>query len=261
MAIGPLGPYPGWLAPALAVATGALILALAKSARWPAGLVTIAGGAVLGLLLFGAPRLGFGPVAPRLVLPAGDDFWTATVLLVLPQLPLTLANSITATRDVARAYFGAEAARRVTGRALTVGLGAANLVAGAAGGMPVCHGSGGMTAHVRLGARSGGSGILIGALLLAAAVGCGPGIAALAGVIPRPVLGAHLIYVGVAHGMLVRDVRGASDWTVVAATGVVGGATLHNGYGLLAGIVMLAAGAAARRWRAARKGRAARGAA
>ena len=73
--------------------------------------------------------------------------------LVLPQLPLTFGNSIVATADAERSYFGARA-DRVRPARLAASIGIANGLAGLSGAMPVCHGAGGVTAHFRLGART-----------------------------------------------------------------------------------------------------------
>lgn len=40
------------------------------------------------------------------VVPPQDELWQALWLLTVPQIPLSLANSIFATTDVARQYFG-----------------------------------------------------------------------------------------------------------------------------------------------------------
>ena len=58
-------------------------------------------------------------------------FATAFTVLVLPQLPLTFANSCIATSDAARTYFGERAERVKPGRLATT-LGVANLLSGAA---------------------------------------------------------------------------------------------------------------------------------
>ncbi|MEW6620953.1 MAG: putative sulfate/molybdate transporter [bacterium] len=67
-----------------------------------------------------------------LSIPKIDDFINAFFLLVIPQLPLTLGNSIISTTDVARKYFGQQA-RRVTETSLCLGLGTANMVIGCLG--------------------------------------------------------------------------------------------------------------------------------
>lgn len=229
-----------WLPATLAVATILVILIFARNRTFPAGLLVVGGGLLAGLVLIGLPPIALGPVIPRMELPSAGDFWKAAILLVLPQLPLTLTNSLAATQDAAQSYFGASS-RRVTGRALAIGMGIANLVAGLFGGMPVCHGSGGVTAHYRFGARTGGAGIFLGAVLLFLAVGFGPTIAGFCKMIPPPVLGALLVYVGAAHCLLIRDVAGGWAWVIVLVTGGVGGILNHNGYGLAAGLAVLAA--------------------
>ncbi|MEA5446613.1 putative sulfate/molybdate transporter [Gammaproteobacteria bacterium AB-CW1] len=91
-------------------------------------------------------------------------------LMVLPQIALTLTNSVLGTQRAAQAYYG-EAAWRVNPRRLLTSLGLGNLIVGAVGGMPYCHGSGGVTAHYRGGARSWLSNVVMGnALLLLAAL-------------------------------------------------------------------------------------------
>lgn len=99
------------------------------------------------------------------------------VLLVLPQIALTLTNSVLGTERAARIYFG-EAAARVTPRRLLRSIGGGNLIAALLGGMPYCHGSGGVTAHYRGGSRTAGSNAVIGGALLAlaAALWAGGGV-------------------------------------------------------------------------------------
>lgn len=230
----------------LAVLTAGLMVALRKSDRVPAGLAVLALGIGAGLLIQGLPEIGWGPAAVSWTVPTAETSWQAFFLLVLPQIPLTLTNSVVAATDVARTYYG-DAARRVTGRAVATGLGLANIAAGAVGGVPVCHGSGGFTAHHRLGARTGGASVLIGAVLLVLAFGCGPSVAALCALIPAPVLGTLLIAVGGAHALLVRDVAGTYEKAVVVAMGTTSLVTSHNGYGLGVGAALLGARWAVRR--------------
>jgi len=131
----------------------------------------------------GPLRLGPSPLSsPQLSL---QTFVTAALVLVLPQLPLTFANACLATADVARAYFG-PAAQRVRPGRLALSLGLANLLAGGIGGMPVCHGAGGLTAHYSFGARTGGASILIGTMLLVFAFALGANLAAVLAVFLCP---------------------------------------------------------------------------
>jgi hypothetical protein len=144
----------------LAVAAAVALVAITRRSRWPwLGVIALAG------LIWGIAT--GGAVAPVVV---GEGPRAGVVaLMVLPQIALTLTNSVLATERAAHAYFG-EDARRVTTPRLLGSLGVGNLVVAALGGMPYCHGSGGLTAHYRGGSRSWRSNAVIGAALLGLAL-------------------------------------------------------------------------------------------
>jgi MFS superfamily sulfate permease-like transporter len=194
------------------------VLALALR-RQPIALVLIAV-AVVAIALR-AQGLAWGPASmPRPNLDLAT-FGAAFVVLVIPQLPLTFANSCLATADAARTYFGSAAARVRAGRLATT-LGAANLLAGAIGGMPVCHGAGGMTAHRAFGARTGAAPAIIGATLIFLAIVFGAGLAALLTAFPLPILAGLLTVSGLLHIALLRDLARPGHWAIAVAIGVIG---------------------------------------
>lgn len=204
---------------AIPLAAGCLVGALALRRR-PVALVLVAAGVGVAMArTAGGLTLGPSPVA--LAHPSGHDLLTALTVLVVPQLPLTFANSCVATADAAHRYFGA-AARRVTPGRLATTLGVANLLSGAIGGMPVCHGAGGMTAHRAFGARSAGAPLAIGTLLLALAVFLGAGLAVLLAAFPLTILAGLLAAAGVLHLMLLRDLRGLPSWALALLVGGLG---------------------------------------
>jgi len=133
------------------------------------------------------------------------NLYQAFFILFLPQLPLTLANSIYATADTAKTYFKGKA-NKVTPRALLVSLGIANLFSGLIGGIPLCHGSSGVTAHYRFGARSGISGIYAGVIFIMLSLAFGFGAGGIIKFIPFWILGLSLIYIGIKHGALMKDI-------------------------------------------------------
>jgi sulfate permease, SulP family len=214
---GHFGSPPAWAIP---LAAAGVVVALSLR-RYPISLVLVGTGAVVMLVRAG----GDGALGPSsLTFPSLDagTFWTAFTVLVLPQLPLSFANSCLATADAARVYFGEEEAKRVRPGRLASTLGVANLFSGSISGMPVCHGAGGMTAHVAFGARTGGAPLALGSALLALAVGAGAGLAALLPAFPLPILAALLATAGILHIGLLRDLRGAPAWALAVGVGVVG---------------------------------------
>lgn len=206
----------GWLVPATLVVVAVLV----AWRRTSVALVLVLGAlAVVTVRAGGIGPLGPSPLAlPRLT---PDVLSTALVVLVLPQLPLTFANSCLATADAARTYFGT-AARRVRPGRLAVSLGAADVLAGAISGMPVCHGAGGLTAHRSFGARTGGAPLVLGVVLLGLGLGLGASLAALLAGFPLPVLAGLLAVAGLLHVALLRDLRGPAAWALGLAVGIVG---------------------------------------
>jgi hypothetical protein len=220
---------------AIPLAAVALALALALK-RYGISLALVALGTVVAVVS-ARGGLDLGPAAV-----SAPDLDVATVLtaltvLVIPQLPLSFANSCLATADAARVYFGERAERVRPGRLATT-FGSANLLAGAMGGMPVCHGAGGLTAHVSFGARTAGAPLALGLTLVALALGAGAGLAAVLTAFPLPVLAALLAAAGLLHIGLLRDLDGAPAWGVALVVGAVGFG-VHLALGVALGLALV----------------------
>ena len=215
----------GW-----AIPLGALVLVLAIALRQRMiALVLVLLGMVLALTQT-AGSLSLGPSVLQLPSLDGPVLWSALTLLVIPQLPLTFANSCIATSDAARTYFGA----RIRPGQLATSLGLANLFSAAIAGMPVCHGAGGMTAHRAFGARAP---LAIGTGLVIIAVGLGASLATLLAAFPLAILAGMLATAGLLHIGLLRDLDGARSWTIALLVGTAG--LLSNlAIGLALGLVL-----------------------
>jgi sulfate permease, SulP family len=207
---------PGW---ALPLALLVLVAAFAFR-RQPITLVLVGTGTVVMVVLAG-DQAAFGPSAISLPHLDAATFWTAFTLLVVPQVPLSFANSCLATADAARVYFGKLGERVRPGRLATT-FGSANILAGTISGMPVCHGAGGMTAHYAFGARTAAAPAAMGVLLLTLALTVGASLAGLLAAFPLPILAGVLATAGVLHILLLRDLARARDWAIALLVGVVG---------------------------------------
>ena len=183
-------------------------------------------------LLFSTPQTASLPLAAGF--PGPGEMWTALWVLVLPQLPLTLGNSVAATCEVSRGYFG-EGAARVDPARVSLSIGLSNLVSAVFGGLPVCHGSGGVTAHHKFGARTAGATIIMGTvfILLSLALGSAGSAAAL-GAIPAWLLASMLAYTGLLHTKLLFDPL--ASLPVAVAMGLVGIVTNNLSYALALGL-------------------------
>jgi SulP family sulfate permease len=226
----------------LAMASAACVLLFVLRGRsLPGSLLVLGGGLAGGIVLNGGlPDAGFGPQQVALSLPGGDAFGTALTTLVLAQLPLTFGNSVVATADAERSYFG-ERAARVRPNRLAASIAGANLVAGLTHGLPLCHGAGGVTAHFKLGARTAGATASVGALYLLLAVVFGASLPAMAKLLLPGALAGMLLYVAIQHGLLAARLERLPERLLAAAVGVV---TLTSGslaIGFGAGVAVLAA--------------------
>ena len=115
------------------------------------------------------------------------------VYLALPQLPLTLGNAVIAIREENNRLFPD---RPVTDKGVATSTGFMNIASSFIGGVPMCHGAGGMAGHVAFGARTGGAPIILGSLLLVLAVFFSGSIGALFRLFPAAILGVILFLTG-----------------------------------------------------------------
>ena len=242
-----LPPIDPSLSLAMAGAACGFLLALRGGSRLPGALLVLGSGIVVGLAVAGPPQgLAIGPGDVSLAVPDGAAFGTALTALVLAQIPLTFGNSIVATADAERAYFGSRA-RRVRPARLAASISIADGLAGLTSGLPVCHGAGGATAHYKLGARTPAATLSAGALLLALALLLGSSLPALLMVIAPGALAGMLLFVALQHGLLAASLERLDDRLLAAGVGLVtllsGNLAIGFGFG-----VAVLLGRAALRW-------------
>ncbi|MBE0625825.1 MAG: sulfate transporter [Burkholderiales bacterium] len=219
----------------------ALTLFLLGRPRVPAMLVLLVLGAMIALA--GQPDLvrDLGALKPEFRLPgfawgtlSMNDLWTGFVLLTLPQLPLTFGNAYIAITEENNRLFPD---RPVSERAVAYSTGLMNLGASMIGGIPMCHGAGGMAGHVQFGARTGGSSIILGSVLLCAGLFLSTSIVTVFRMFPPSVLGVILFMAGLQLALGSRD-SGAekTDRFVVLATAAF--AIWNVGAAVLFGILL-----------------------
>ena len=173
---------------------------------------------VVFLLGIGVGIFRFGPVpvslmtVPTVALPGLTDFFRGFIVATLPQIPLTLGNAVLATSLLAVDLLN----RQVKEKQLLLSMSAMCLFSVPLGGFPMCHGAGGLAAQYRFGARTGGSNIISGAVLLLIAIFFGT--PHLETVIPFGALGALLFYSGME---LLRTAQKTEDKIFTAVAGVL----------------------------------------
>lgn len=175
--------------------------------------------------------------------PATDDWLAGLTRGTLPQLPLTLLNSVVAVCALSEDYFPG---RGISPRRMAGSVGLMNLICVPICGLPVCHGSGGLAAQYQFGARTGGSVIMLGGGKIIAGLVLGGSLLSLLAVYPRSVLGPMLVVAGLGLAAAGRKGLSASNWFIAAAT-VAGIFWINTAVGFAIGAGLAAAVAAAGR--------------
>ncbi|HEX9842590.1 MAG TPA: putative sulfate/molybdate transporter [bacterium] len=233
-------PAMGWPGFGLAAASFALIVALKGNRHLPPALPVIVLGIAFALwwpVDGAALRFGISLHLPTLQVPQLADIATGFVVLALPQIPLSLSNSVIATEKTVRDLFPDKpvSVRRI---GLTYGL--ANLVLPFFGAVPLCHGCGGLAGHHAFGGRTGGSVLIYGALYVAIGLFFSGGAGEVVRLFPYPMLGVILLFEALALATLLRDVMGSRRDLTLALLVALLAAGLPQGYvvGLLVGTAL-----------------------
>jgi len=240
LALQTVGPVP--IGIIIGVCGVVLTLLLLESKKLPAGLLVVFAGLIIGLILGtheGLDKLRISINIPKLLplnFPAGADFTFALLALVLPQMPMTIGNAVIADADLSRKYFG-DNSKKVTHRGLCISMALGNFLSFLFGGMPLCHGAGGLAAHYRFGARTAGSNLMIGLIFILLVVFFGSRMLSIFYLMPMSILGVLLLFTGSQLALTIIDLNARKDLFVAL---VILGITLASNLavGFVSGIVM-----------------------
>jgi SulP family sulfate permease len=193
-----------------------LTFLLLDNRKLPAALVLIVLGVLLGLLI-GKPlnlaSFNWSIHLPKPIpygWPSLDDFLWVLPILVLPQIPMTIGNAIISNTDIMHEYFGASA-KRATYSSVANSQGLADIVSFFLGGIPMCHGAGGLAAHYRFGARTAGSNLIIGGIFILLALIFGENMVAILNLLPFSLLGVLLVFAGLQLALMIQDLHNRRD--------------------------------------------------
>ena len=214
-----------------------LIIIFFDNKRVPASLVAITVGFIYAICF----SINFEELShfininlPKTFIPTSDDIVKGFILLALPQIPLSLGNSILATKQVIQDLYPDR--RDISIKKLGLSYAALNLIAPFLSALPVCHGAGGMVGHHTFGGRTGGSVILYGGMMMILGILFGSSFTQLIQVFPLPILGVILLFEGVFLMLLIHDVM--NDRRGLLITLLVGMIAFSMPYGFLIALVV-----------------------
>ncbi|KAG0332169.1 hypothetical protein BG004_001365, partial [Podila humilis] len=186
------------------------------------------------------PKIGIYTVG--VTVPTWEEFKHGFVTASLGQIPLTSLNSVIALAALAQDLFP----ERPTGTpTIAVSVGMMNLVGCFFGSIPFCHGSGGLAAQYRFGARTEVSIIILGTLKIFVGLFFGSSLSGLIGSYPSAILGVMLFVSGIELGAVARTVndgvtndqtRHANFIVMITTAGMLVGFK-NDGIGFLGGLV------------------------
>lgn len=208
--------------------------------RVPAGLVVI----LLGLVYAISFRLDFATISdgislalPEFHRPTWANIYTGFFLLTLPQIPLSLSNSVIATHKTIHDLFPE---RQISVRRIGLTYSLMNLVVPFFSGIPVCHGCGGLAGHYALGARTGGSVVIYGSVFVVIGMFFSRVFEHVIQVFPTPILGVVLVFESLTLMLFVTDQAGNRSNLTIAFLVALCAFTLPQGFvvGLVLGTIL-----------------------
>jgi MFS superfamily sulfate permease-like transporter len=227
--------------PVVAVMAAAMTFFLLSKEKIPAMLLLLVFGMVVALVSNPSLWNELAQISARLRIPefsldriTWQDLIVGTLILGLPQAPLTLGNAIIGTAEENNELFPDRPAKVKT---IAVDHGIMNLFSAVIGGIPLCHGAGGMAGHVRFGARTGGALVILGFIVLVLGLFFSDSVATIFKMFPPSILGVILFFTGLELASITRDMGNQrADFYIML---VVAGLAMWNmGAAYLAGLIL-----------------------
>ena len=211
-----------------------IVLLLRQNRYTPAAIVLMIIGIGI-MLLKGQLENISSPVfsLPTLTSFSLKEVWQTLLLAGFAQVPLTATNATIATSSLIKTYWPE---RDVSARKLAWNQGIMNAILPFFGGMPTCHGAGGLAGQYYFGARTGGANIIEGFIEIVMGLFLAASIASLFAIFPRAIIGAMMFMIGIELSKFVKNIRPGKDMIPMIITLVV--ALIANMFfGFLAGLI------------------------
>ncbi|MBI5788080.1 MAG: hypothetical protein HZA78_04405 [Candidatus Schekmanbacteria bacterium] len=210
-----------------------IILTLRNNKHLPAAIVLVLLGLFIMLIKGDLTRVGWGFNLPGLTAFTAGEVWLALKTGGLAQIPLTATNAVIATAALISAYWPDKA---VGEKKLALNMGIMNLIVPFFGGMPMCHGAGGLAGQYYFGARTGGANILEGLIEISLGLFFAPFLVKLFSAFPGSIFGAMLLLVGFELVKTVKSVWQAKE-IIPAGVTVLVSLFWNMAWGFLVGLV------------------------
>ncbi|ETW08030.1 hypothetical protein H310_02405 [Aphanomyces invadans] len=237
----------GWDSIAASIVMVLFCLGCMHNKRVPTALVIFVYGVVIAAVRYNAekarlqlPSLQWGPDFVHLPSwPTAADFQNGFVHMVLPQLPLTLLNSVIALEQLAADLFPTKRCPVASSKRICFSVGIGDMLFSGFGMLPMCHGAGGLASQYAFGARSNVAMMFLGLVKVVVALALGTTLVQLLqdGIFPSCVIGVLVMFAGVHLSVVGLDVdaqKNKGDAVVLLVTAAASLA-IDTGVGFLVG--------------------------
>ncbi|MGB9936113.1 MAG: putative sulfate/molybdate transporter [Methanobacterium sp.] len=218
----------------LAIVSIIIILILRNNKYAPAAIILLLMGIII--MFFQGTLLSVG--GPHLTLPhpvtfSLNDVWESVVAVGFAQIPLTATNAVIATAYLIKEYFPE---RTVPEKKIALNIGIMNITLPFFGGMPLCHGAGGLAGQYFFGARTGGANIMEGLIYIILGLFFAGSIVVLFKEFPSAIIGAMMVMISIGLLKFTKDLKADVSIIPIVIT-VIGSILLNMAVGFIAGLI------------------------
>jgi xanthine/uracil/vitamin C permease (AzgA family) len=210
------------------------------SKKYPPAIFVI----LLGIIYASAKSVDFSMLSnnfaihlPVFNIPKQVDIIDGFLLLGIPQIALSISNSVIATKQTVNDLFPD---KKLTVNKIGWTYSLMNLINPFFGGIPTCHGSGGIAGHYAFGGRTGGSVIIYGSLFIMIGLFFSSGFSEFVKFFPMPILGIILLFEALSLMSFIKDITPSKKCLFVSLVVALIAFCIPYGYaiGLVTGILL-----------------------
>lgn len=214
-----------------------IAIILMGNRKYPAALIIISLG-IIYAFFFQISDLGsfvpnFKITLPDFFVPSSRNILDGLLLLALPQIPLSIGNSILASEQLTKDLYPE---KKITATKIGFTYSLMNIVSPFLSGIPVCHGSGGLAGHHAFGARTGGSVLIYGFFFIILGLFFSQSFDQVLKIFPMQILGVILFFEALTLVLLLKDLKNAKSELFIAL--LVGLIAFGLPYGFLIAMIV-----------------------
>ena len=222
----------GWI---LTIISIIIILILRNNRYAPAAIILLIMGIIImffqgTLVSIGGPHL----TLPHLVNFSINEVWKSVIDVGFAQIPLTATNAVIATAYLIKEYFPE---KTIPEKKIALNIGIMNITLPFFGGMPLCHGAGGLAGQYFFGARTGGANIMEGLIYIILGLFFAGSIVVLFKGFPGAIIGAMMIMVSIGLLKFTKDLKVERSVIPLIVT-VIGSLLVNMAVGFIAGLIV-----------------------